>query len=352
MEAFSQAIMDWDLDCLYRDLAYIKQNPLTEWERTCIRGLLSDHNPKAIASEIFWTASALRTELSRRLYPYISQLVDEEKIAWNKISKLLAEAGYKYPSLKVLKKDLLNLDFISNNSHDRNIPKASIIITSLEERLKTKIKLNTSSDLEVTTIIKKGDESSKQKDFSKAISFYQEALIINPHMIGVLIKIARCYDKLKSYKNSLFICDFALARLEETKDQSFREKNEHKSQIYNFLAGVFQELVEQKLDEKYIFSAYLFYQKAVFFCPCDLVPTWNMVDFFIQVFKKYPANTEEYKYYDELAKSSLFKYKITLKNAKHDLNLSSYKKILNDYQRAFEGLDDWWQQQLEELKSL
>lgn len=75
MEEFMDAAIYWDLESLYADVALIKQLELTDWEKTCLRGLLCGCHPEAIASKIYWTASSLRVELSRRLYPYISTLV-------------------------------------------------------------------------------------------------------------------------------------------------------------------------------------------------------------------------------------------------------------------------------------
>lgn len=354
---FIDAQMYWDLDALYTDIALIKRIKLTEWEKNCLCGLLCGYHPEAIASKIFWTASALRTELSRRLYPYISTLVGEDKIAWHRVAKLLEKAGYKYPALKILKRDLLTLNFFSNSNYNSQVIRASVIIDSLEKHFfKDKssivVNFNEISNLEAQKkLIQQGDKSSKDGNFSNAINSYQKVLMLNPSLVGVLIKIARCYDRLQLYKDSLFICDYALYHLEKNKSKSLSDTNTHKTEIYNFLAGIFHELALNTYHSSYVKTAFEIYQQALYFSPWDTIVAWNIVDFFISVFQDSSLTPEEQNEYIARAKKALYDFQGTASRPESKFKLDR-EAIILDAERSFEGLDEWWQEQLNELKSL
>ena len=361
-ELFIEAKQFWFLEAVYAVVARIKGRELTAWEEACIRGLLCGHNPKFIASQIGWKASALRTELSRRIYPYLSQLFDEEekdeeekdeeeKIEWNKVPRLFEREGYKYPPLKILKRDLLNLELVSDRINNRQIIRATKIINSVEKLLEkndnSPVKnLNGFSKLEVENLTNKGDESSKQEDFINALNFYRKALMINPSLIFILVKIASCYHKLKLYKNSFFICDFALSLLEKSQNESYL-----KSRIYNFLGEIFRELASENYQEDYIMSAFLLYQQARYYSPDYILPVWNIAYLFISAFKNYPLTSKEYNYHVERAKSALDDFKSAASRPESNFQ-SNRKEIIADAERAFEGLSEPWQKEFYELKQL
>ncbi len=344
-ELFIDAGKRWDLEALYSDIASIKRLELTDWEKTCLRGLLCGYHPKAIASKIYWTASALRTELSRRLYPYISTLVDAERITWNKVSKLL-KAGYEYPPLKILKRDLLNLEFISDQIKNRSIIRAAEIINSLKNSNSTRFSKSEADNFHI-----QGHEKEKQQDFSNAIYFYKEALLRNTSLIAVLFRIARCYDRLKLYKNSFFICDFVLSRIKDNQDKTHSEKRKLKSHIYTFLGGVFHELALENPQRYYITSANYFYNEAQHYSPYNVLPLWNLVDLFISVSKQCLATSEEHNDYLHSARAELHRFKSTASTPESNFR-QNQETIIRDAQRVFEGLDEWWEQQLYELKNL
>lgn len=380
MDFCSEAKQSWYVETIHADLcpikavlSPIKRGNITPWEINCICGFACGYSPEYIASKIGWAPSSMRTESSTKIYPLLSYLFDEEKISWKKVPELFKRKWYKYPSLKILKKDLLNLEFVSNkinNKNNRRIPNASEIINLVEKLLSENSISNTksldrSSTSKLENLIGQGDESSKQEKFSDAIYYYQEALIKRPYYIGLLIKIIRCYDRLKLYKDSFFLCDFALYRLEEIQYKSYLEQIQYKSydeiqvqrnQIYVFLGGVFHELVlenlQDKSKDKYIDSALSFYQKAKYYLPNDAHSLWNIADLYISVFKSCSVASKEYNYSFERVNSALDNFKSAA--SRPDSNLKLNREIIADIQRAFKGLDKyrWWQKQLNELKQL
>jgi hypothetical protein len=104
-QLFTEATATWKLAELYQDLGIIKGHPLTNWEKTCLRGLLCRYSPKHIAEQTYWTVNSLRTELSRRLYRYIEGLTHSKispvKVGWNTIADSLDKLGYKQTSSRL-----------------------------------------------------------------------------------------------------------------------------------------------------------------------------------------------------------------------------------------------------------
>lgn len=94
---FSEAAQGWRLDRLYQDLAEVKGNPLTETEKTCLRGLLSRQSPGEIAAKLDRTVEDLLMELGGGLYRHIEVLTHKpaQSIRSSKVSMWLEEAGYK-----------------------------------------------------------------------------------------------------------------------------------------------------------------------------------------------------------------------------------------------------------------
>lgn len=284
MEPFSEAENNWDLETLYAALASINGGrELTKWQKDSLKGLLCGYSPKAISTEIYWCASSLRTELSRRLYPLIAALIDKEVINWSSVVHLLEKAGYKNPPLNHIKPYLLNLDLQKISRPHAEIPvvRASAIIASIEKclpysRNSTSRVTPKSSSVEIKSrldhLIEQGDDQSRRGNFNNAIKFYQEVLLIEPSYMGIIIKIAMCFDRLKLYKDSWSICDFVLSRVEKNDVLSRVEKNEHRCEIYNFLGGVFHELALYTHCESYTKTGVAFYREAHYYLPSDLKP--------------------------------------------------------------------------------
>lgn len=213
-EIFAEAIPMWKLTELYRDIANIKGNPLTNWEKTCLRGLLCRYSPKAIAAQTYWTVGSLRTELSRRLYPFIAALTNQDRIVWHNIADDLARLGYK--NLEHVKTDLVT---VSQPTIDRD-PTTSVsdIIRTVGKL--TVISSRSSLDLHANRIIDRANECghryAKAGNHHRAIESYHLALSYATAIdVNILINIARCYDRLGQYSDSLAICYFSLSFISE-----------------------------------------------------------------------------------------------------------------------------------------
>ncbi|MBW4577385.1 MAG: hypothetical protein KME08_19270 [Aphanothece sp. CMT-3BRIN-NPC111] len=335
-ELFAKANLEWDLEALYTDLASLKGPKLTKSQKPILLGLLSGYNPTAIAAKIHWTPAALRVELTK-VYKQIAALVGEEKIVWHRVADSLERAGYKRPRLKVFKEDLVELKLLSSQSFNSKIITASKIIAVIKPILSHPQMADKSS---AEILIKQGDRSAKQGNFSEAITFYKDGFIKSPSLNG-LIKIARCYDRLLSYHNSLFIYDFAL---------QFAQKNRHKKQIYYFIARIFYELSLSNYNDFYVKLSYDFYQQSLYYSPFDVLLNWDIVNLFISVFTAYPNASEAHKNYVDNAERALYLFKSIA--SRPEFNFKLYKEaILQDVERLSQGLDERLKKQLNELKS-
>jgi flagellar biosynthesis GTPase FlhF len=101
-QKFVLANEHWNLEKLYKDIANAKQQErhrqckqLTPTEKACLRGLLCDYSPTAIATELNREPSGLRVELSRGLYRYTESLTGVCLKSWSNIPKHLEKVGYK-----------------------------------------------------------------------------------------------------------------------------------------------------------------------------------------------------------------------------------------------------------------
>ncbi len=99
-EDFAQAANEWDLETLYNDLASAKTKNLTPVEKLHLRGLLCGYSPAEIATKLDKNPKGVESELCKKLYVYVKNLVDKsgEKVEnWRNIIDWLKEAGYKLP---------------------------------------------------------------------------------------------------------------------------------------------------------------------------------------------------------------------------------------------------------------
>jgi phosphate transport system substrate-binding protein len=94
---FAEVAQGWQLDRLYADLAEVKGNPLTETEKTCLRGLLHRQTPGEIAAKLDRTVEDLLMELGSGLYRQIEVLTHKptQSIRSSKVATWLEEAGYR-----------------------------------------------------------------------------------------------------------------------------------------------------------------------------------------------------------------------------------------------------------------
>jgi tetratricopeptide (TPR) repeat protein len=332
-ELFAEAHQSWNLTKLYRDVAIIKGLPMTDWEKTCLRGLLCRYSPKAIASKTYWTSSSLRTELSRRLYPCIASLTNKEQIAWHKIADDLAQMGYE-------NLDKLQQDITQASSVDQVLTVSEIINTITGLSTSDVKAVNDPKVIAITTkTIQKAHQLNRSEDYSAALECYHLALKSSVSLdINILINIARCYDRLKKYSDSLAICYFALNFIDKSTQPST-----DKCKIYNFIAGVFHDLAIARSDKAYLNTAINYYQRAAINNLSDILPVWNQIDIILKFVKEKILNEgEEREFFLRIAYK---KMGLLLAANRHSNYLQYRAQILEDMESTFAGLGSFWQQQ-------
>jgi tetratricopeptide (TPR) repeat protein len=344
-ELFTEAIPSWKLTELYRDIAQIKGIPLTEWEKTCLRGLLCRCSPKMIAAQTYWTVGAVRTELSRRLYPFIAALTKQDRIVWHKIADDLAGLGYK--NLEQLKTDLVK---VSQSVVDRSKPIAiSDIIATVGKLTFTSSKLATdpSAIYLAEQSIDRGHQYAKSGDHISALESYHLALTHSISVnINLLISIARCYDRLKQYSDSLAICYFALSF---NNDPANPTPNHCK--LYNFLGGVFHELAIAKQNPAYLSTALDYYDRAIANNLLDILPIWNQIDLILHFIRHdlFTRSIEQNLYLNTAIQKMNSLLEVTTKKGSSD---RYHQQILADMELAVQGLDPFWQAQHQKFQQL
>jgi tetratricopeptide (TPR) repeat protein len=340
-ELFAEAHQSWNLIKLYRDIAVIKGLPMTDWEKTCLRGLLCRYSPKAIASKTHWTDSSLRTELSRRLYPCIANLTNKERIVWHKIADDLAQMGYK--NLDKLKQD------IAQTSSIDPVLTVSEIINTITGLSIDNLKINPDSNIVIiaTENIQKAHQFNRSGDYSAALECYHLVLKSSASLdINILINMARCYDQLRKYSDSLAICYFALNFV----DKSAQPASD-KCKLYNFIAGVFHDLAIDRRDKDYLNTALNYYQRAVASNPDDILPIWNQINIILcSVKEKILDEAEEREFFLRI---SYKKMELLLTVSRQSSMYLQYRvQILKDMRSTFAGLGSFWQQQYYRFQDL
>jgi tetratricopeptide (TPR) repeat protein len=344
-ELFAEAIPSWKLTELYRDIAQIKGIPLTEWEKTCLRGLLCRCSPKTIAAQTYWTVGAVRTELSRRLYPFIAALTKQDRIVWHKIADDLAGLGYK--NLEQLKTDLVK---VSQPIVDRSKPIAiSGIIATVGRLTFTSSKLSTDPHAIclVEQAIDRGHKYAKAGNQISALESYHLALSHSTSAdINILISIARCYDRLKQYSDSLAICYFALSFTNHPADPTSNH-----CKLYNFIGGVFHELAIDNQDRTYLNTALDYYDRAIASNPLDILPIWNQIDLILHFVRQelFTQSIDLAIYQTTATQKIVSLLKVAMSK---DYNDRYHHQILADMQLAFDGLDPFWQQQYQNFQQI
>jgi tetratricopeptide (TPR) repeat protein len=344
-ELFSEAIPSWKLTELYRDIANIKGNPLTEWEKTCLRGLLCRCSPKIIAAQTYWTVGAVRTELSRRLYPFIAALTKQDRIVWHKIADDLAGLGYK--NLEQLKTDLVKF---SQPIVDLDRPIAiSDIISTVGKLTTTSSKLanDPKTIYLVEQAIDRGHEYAKAGNHLSALASYHLALSHSTAVnINLLISIARCYDRLKQYSDSLAICYFALSFTTNPTSPTPTH-----SKLYNFIGGVFHELAIANQDSTYLNTALDYYDRAITHNSLDILPIWNQIDLILHFIRHelFTRATEQNLYLNTAIQKMTSLLEVATNRDSSD---RYHQQILADMRLAFEGLDPFWQVQYQKFQQI
>jgi tetratricopeptide (TPR) repeat protein len=344
-ELFAEAIPKWKLTELYRDIAQIKGNSLTEWEKTCLRGLLCRYSPKIIAAQTYWTVGSLRTELSRRLYPFIAALTKQDRIVWHKIADDLAELGYK--NLEQLKSDLVK---VSQPVTDQ--PKTiaiSDIITTVGKLsfIGSRLPLDLHQIDLVEQSIDRGHKYAQAENHHHALESYHLALSCSTSVnVNILINIARCYDRLGQYSDSLAICYFAISFIADSNNPALSY-----CKVYNFIGGVFHELAIANGDSSYLNTALDYYERAISHNSLDILPIWNQIDLILYFVREklFIRSTEQ----DLYLNISIDKMESLLTVAtKGDYYNRYHQQILADMKSAFEGLDPFWHQQYQKFQQI
>jgi tetratricopeptide (TPR) repeat protein len=282
-QLFTEATSNWKLSELYHDLAVIKGHTLTDWEKTCLRGLLCRYSPKHIAQQTYWTVNALRTELSRRLYRYIEGLIQcqisQPKISWTNIADSLDQLGYRKVSM--LSKNLATP--VEIKSDVLVVPVSKVIASiaklgSVSQRLV--VDNNLLEDLKILSLanrlIKEGSFHLRQQQYDQALQCYYYALVASTSLdINVLIDIAICYDRLSLSGNSLALCYFALGILPSNSEiplstEAFQDENRYK--IHIIIGDIFQKLAATEKDSSYLNVALEHYDLAVRHNSLDVNP--------------------------------------------------------------------------------
>ena len=99
---FEEVARKWDLERLYTDLAKVEGGELTITKKTLLCALLYGYSPAEIAKHWYQSSNSnsVRVTLSRDLYKPLRALMAQKldvipTMAWGKVSRLLAEAGYE-----------------------------------------------------------------------------------------------------------------------------------------------------------------------------------------------------------------------------------------------------------------
>ncbi len=348
-ELFAEAHQSWNLVKLYRDIAVIKGLPMTNWEKTCLRGLLCRYSPKTIASKTYWTGSSLRTELSRRLYPCIANLTNKERVVWHKIADDLAQMGYE--NLDKLKQDIAQALLIARDASEAIDPVLTVseIINTVTGLGVYNSKVNLDSNVVAITTknIQKAHQLNRSEDYPAALECYHLVLKSSASLdINILINMARCYDRLKKYSDSLAICYFALNFVGKSTQPSI-----DKCKIYNFIAGVFHDLAIDHHDKAYLNTAINYYQRAATSNPDDILPIWNQVNIILCSGKERILDEPEEREF--FLKIAYKKMELLLTISRQSSMYIKYRvQILKDMRSTFADLGSFWQQQYYRFQDL
>jgi tetratricopeptide (TPR) repeat protein len=274
---FAEAMNSWKLSELYADLASIKGHALTDWEKTCLRGLLCHHSPQHIAQQIYWTVNALRTELSRRLYRYIEELIQGQisytKVSWNTIADSLDRLGYRQVidtssdfTLSMKMESSTSVLVIPVSKVIASITNLSHIINrlSIEDNLLKEMRINSLSNRSE----KEGDLNTQQQQYAQALQCYYQALITSTSLdVSLLVNMAICYNRLHLLGDSLALCYFILGFLPNAADDcliGIASRDENRYKIHTFIGDIFRTLAVEENDSTYFKIALKHYDLAIY----------------------------------------------------------------------------------------
>jgi tetratricopeptide (TPR) repeat protein len=311
-QLFTEASATWKLAELYQDLGTIKGNALTEWEKTCLRGLLCRHSPKHIAQQTYWTVNSLRTELSRRLYRYIEGLtrrqVSTAKISWNTIADSLDELGYKQVTVLPIAfgaSAAINLPTVVDTP--TSIIQVSEVIASI-----TKLSMVSSLDAVLeddkvinlaSKLLKEANLYLQQQQYDRALQCYYCALVSSTSLdISIIINIATCYDRLNLPGDALALCYFILGFLPNAVDDCL-----DRYKIHTFIGGIFRALAVEKSDPTYFNIALEHYDLAIHHNSLDVTPLRQQLDLILAAIGDHQFSEIDRQRYLDLARKKINK---------------------------------------------
>jgi tetratricopeptide (TPR) repeat protein len=301
-QLFPEAISTWKLSELYHDLAVIKGHALTDWEKTCLRGLLCRYSPKHIAQKTYWTVNSLRTELSRRLYRYIEGLthrqVSAAKVSWNTIADSLDELGYKQVAVPTVEPSTaidLPTSVIQVSEVIASITKLNML-SSLDVVLGDDKVINLASKL-----LREGNHYIQQQKYDQALQCYYCALVSSTSLdINIIINIAICYDRLNLPGDALALCYFILGFLPHAVNDCL-----DRYKIHNFIGGMFRALAVEKSDPTYFNIALEHYDLAIHHNSLDVKPLRQQLDLILAAIGDHQFSEIDRQRYLDLARKKI-----------------------------------------------
>jgi hypothetical protein len=311
-QLFPEAISTWKLSELYHDLAVIKGHTLTDWEKTCLRGLLCRYSPKHIAQQTYWTVNSLRTELSRRLYRYIEGLthrqVSAAKVSWNTIADSLDELGYKQVAI-------LPITFGASAAIDQpTVVDTPTSIIQVSEVIASITKLSMISSLDAVSgddkvinlaskLLKEGNLYLQQQQYDRALPCYYCALVSSTSLdISLIVNIAICYDRLNLHGDALALCYFILGFLPNVVDDCL-----DRYKIHTFIGGIFRALAVEKSDPTYFNIALEHYDLAIHHNSLDVDPLRQQLDLILAAIGDHQFSEIDRQRYLDLARKKINK---------------------------------------------
>jgi hypothetical protein len=311
-QLFPEAISTWKLSELYHDLAVIKGHALTDWEKTCLRGLLCRYSPKHIAQQTYWTVNSLRTELSRRLYRYIEGLthrqVSAAKISWNTIADSLDELGYKQVTI-------LPIAFGASAAIDLpTVVDTPTSIIQVSEVIASITKLSMISSLDAVSgddkvinlaskLLKEANLYLQQQEYDRALPCYYCALVSSTSLdISMIVNIAICYDRLNLHGDALALCYFILGFLPNAVDNCI-----DRYKIHTFIGGIFRALAVEKSDPTYFNIALEHYDLAIHHNALDVAPLRQQLDLILAAIGDHQFSEIDRQRYLDLARKKINK---------------------------------------------
>jgi tetratricopeptide (TPR) repeat protein len=303
-QLFPEAISTWKLSELYHDLAVIKGHTLTDWEKTCLRGLLCRYSPKHIAQQTYWTVNSLRTELSRRLYRYIEGLthckISPVKVSWNNIADSLDELGYRQMAV-------LPIESSITIDTSTSVIQVSEVIASI-----TKLKMVSSLDAVLgndkvinlaSKLLKEGNLYIQQQKYDRALQCYYCALVSSTSLdISMIVNIAICYDRLNLPGDALALCYFILGFLPDAVDDCL-----DRYKIHTFIGGIFRTLAVEKSDSTYFNIALEHYDLAIHHNSLDVIPLQQQLDLILAAIGDHQFSEIDRQRYLDLARKKINK---------------------------------------------